>query len=298
MGGGNKLLFDEIVIKKPIIKGWSCDKKYCVTVGEGTKYLLRITPYDKSESRNELFEILKRVSSLHIPMCKPIEIGTCESGVYILHTWVDGKDAEDVIPLLAESEQYAFGLKAGAILKLIHSIPAPETQEAWHVRFNRKTDRKIKKYRECGIRFDGDDKVMEYLVNNRDVLKDRPQTFQHGDYHIGNMMIENGELVIIDFDSFDFGDPWEELNRIVWCAQSSPCFATGMIDGYFDKCPSIEFWKCLAFYICSNTLSSIYWAIDFGQSDLDVMMKQSQDVLSWYDNFQRVVPNWYITPTL
>ena len=30
--------------------------------------------------------------------------------------------------------------------------------------------------------------------------EDRPQVFQHGDYHIGNMMIENGKLIIIDFD--------------------------------------------------------------------------------------------------
>ena len=24
-------------------------------------------------------------------------------------------------------------------------------------------------------------------------------------------MIENGKLVVIDFDRYDFGDPWEEL---------------------------------------------------------------------------------------
>lgn len=136
------------------------------------------------------------------------------------------------LPALSKTKQYAFGLKSGEILKQIHSIPAPETQENWHVRFNRKTDFKIQKYNDCGIRF-----------------KDRPQCFQHGDYHIGNMMIENGELVIVDFDRFDFGDPWEEFNRIVWSAQCSPYFAAGMIDGYFDKNPSMEFWKCLAFYI-------------------------------------------------
>ncbi len=288
------MLFNKIILKEPITKGWSCDKKYCVTTSDGARYLLRITPHAKSESRKALFEILKKVSAHDIPMCKPIEFGTCDDGVYTLHTWVEGKDAEDVIPLLPEAEQYVLGLKAGEILKRIHSLPAPETQEDWYTRFTRKTDLKIKKYRECGVRFDGDDEVMKYLANNRDVLKNRPQSFQHGDYHIGNMMIENGKLIIIDFDRSDFGDPWEEFNRIVWCAQSAPYFATGMVDGYFDKTSPMEFWKSLAFYISSNTLSSIYWAMDFGQSDLDVMMKQSQDVLSWYDNFKRVIPTWYI----
>lgn len=288
------MLFDQIIIKEPITKGWSCDKKYCVTASDGSKYLLRITAHDKTESRKALFEILKKVSVLDIPMCKPVEFGFCDDGIYTLYTWVEGKDARDVIPLLPETQQYALGIKAGEILKRIHSIPAPEAQEDWHTRFNRKTDWKIKKYRECGVRFNGDVEVMKYLSNNRDIFRDRPQSFQHGDYHIGNMMVENGRLVIIDFGSFDFGDPWEEFNRIVWCAQSAPYFATGMVDGYFDKNPPIDFWKCLAFYIGSNTLSSIYWAMDFGQSDLDVMMKQSQDVLSWYDNFQTVTPAWYM----
>jgi len=50
----------------------------------------------------------------------------------------------------------------------------------------------------------------------------------------------------------------------------------------------------LAFYIASNTLSSIYWAVPFGQSDLDTMMKQSQDVLEWFDNMKNPVPTWYM----
>lgn len=288
------MIWQDIVKKEPINKGWSCDKKYCVTTSDGIRYLLRITPYDKSETRKVLFAMLEQVSELGISMCKPVEFGTCEEGVYALHTWIDGKDAGDVIPALSKTKQYAFGLKSGEILKQIHSIPAPETQENWHVRFNRKTDFKIQKYNDCGIRFNGDNKVIEYLKNNRDIFKDRPQCFQHGDYHIGNMMIENGELVIVDFDRFDFGDPWEEFNRIVWSAQCSPYFAAGMIDGYFDKHPPMEFWKCLAFYIGSNTLSSIDWGIGFGQSDLDVMLQQSQDVLSWYHNFNTVIPSWYV----
>lgn len=49
-------------------------------------------------------------------MCKPIEIGTCENGIYTMYTWVDGKDVEDVIPRHSEAEQYGFGLTAGEII--------------------------------------------------------------------------------------------------------------------------------------------------------------------------------------
>ncbi len=291
------MIYDTIVTSEPISKGWSCDKKYCVVVADATKYLLRITPFEKAQSRRALFSTLQEVVKLDICMCKPVEFGECEDGIYTLHTWIDGQDAEDIIPLLSDTEQYALGVKAGEILKKIHSIPAPKNQEDWFARFNKKTNIKIQKYHECGIKFDGDDKIIDYIENNRHLLENRPQSFQHGDYHIGNMMIEKNNIVIIDFDRFDFGDPWEEFNRIVWCAQSAPHFATGILNGYFNNNIPILFWQLLAFYVGSNTLSSIYWAIDFGQSEVGTMMKQSADVMAWYDNMQNIVPSWYVHKT-
>ena len=111
------------------------------------------------------------------------------------------------------------------------------------------------------------------------------------------MMVDSaGQLQIIDFDKYDFGDPWEEFNRIVWCAQAAPVFASGLVDGYFDSCVPEEFWRLLALYISSNTLSSVPWAIPFGQEEIEVMLNQVKDVLSWYENMQRIIPTWYQTP--
>jgi serine/threonine-protein kinase len=293
-------LYETIIKAEPITKGWSEDKKYCVTTADDTKYLLRISPASRFEARKALFAMLEKAAELNIPMCIPIEFGFCEDnpmflgGVYTLQSWIDGEDLEEVLPCLSETGQYALGLKSGEIIRKMHTIPAPETQEEWAVRFNRKTSYKIQKYQECGVRFEGDDKVITYIEENRHLLENRPQCFQHGDYHVGNMMLENGELRIIDFDRYDFGDPWEEFNRIVWSAAVSPHFATGQLRGYFGGEPPIEFFKLLAFYIASNTLSSIYWAIPFGQSDLNTMMKQSQNVLAWYEGMQNPIPTWYL----
>ena len=137
---------------------------------------------------------------------------------------------------------------------------------------------------------------MKFIAENRHLLAGRPQSYQHGDYHIGNMMIDqNRQLTIIDFDRDDYGDPWEEFNRIVWCAQSAPAFASGMVDGYFDGNVPEAFWRLLALYICSNTLSSLPWAIPFGEEEIKVMRKQADEVLRWYDGMKNVVPSWYQT---
>lgn len=294
-----------IISKEPLLKGWSCDTKYCVKTAEGTKYLLRVTPEEKSASRADMFCMQKKAASLGVPMCVPVAFGKCGEGVYSVHTWINGEDAEECIPRLSSAEQYEYGLEAGRILKTIHSIPAPASQPKWEERFNAKINRKIQMYRDCPIQFNGAENIIAYIEANRPLLAGRPQCFQHGDYHIGNMMIENGRLMIIDFDRYDFGDPWEEFNRIVWCAQVSPPFASGMVDGYFQSDDNHDnheshkshipaaFWKLLALYIGSNTLSSLPWAVPYGEEEIETMLQQAKDVLSWYDDMKNPVPSWY-----
>ena len=277
----------------PVSAGWSGDKKYCAIDEKGQKNFLRITPPEKTERAKKSFELQKSIHALGVPMCEPLECGDIENGFYTLQSWVAGENAEDYVPSMPEDDQYKLGLESGVILKLIHSIPAPDGAPDWETRFNAKIDRKIKSYCDCPIKFVGAEAFLKYLAQNRPLLRGRPQCFQHGDYHIGNMMVEHGKLVIIDFDRFDYGDPWEEFNRIVWCAQSSPRFAAGMVDGYFDGNVPMEFWRLLALYICSNTLSSIPWAIPFGEEEIRKFLDQAEEILGWYDGMTKIVPSWY-----
>lgn len=282
---------------EPLNKGWSNDKKHYIETISGERLLLRVSDVAEYERKRTEYGMLQQMVNLGVPASRPVDFGVCGGGknVYQLLTWVHGLDAEAVLPTLSVTEQYGLGVRSGEILQKIHSIPAPATQEDWAVRFNRKTSVKIQKYRECGLRFKGDEYVIAYIEQNRALLENRPQCYQHGDYHVGNMIIgTDNTLSIIDWNRPDYGDPWEEFNRIVWSATASAHFAAGQLHGYFDGEPPIEFFELLAFYIASNTLSSIYWAVPFGQGEIDTMMKQSQDVLAWYDNMRNPVPTWYL----
>lgn len=289
------MLYKSIVCKTPIDKGWSGDQKYCAVTADGHKYLLRISSIDRLERKRREYENMREVAELGIPMCLPVEFGTCEEGAYSIQSWIDGEDAESMVMSMDAAEQYRYGLDAGRILVRIHTIPAPADATDWETRFNSKIDRNIAMYSDCELKYEkGGDAFLEYLEQNRHLLRGRPQSYQHGDYHIGNMMIDrNGVLTIIDFDRDDFGDPWEEFNRIVWCAQAAPAFASGMVDGYFVGNVPMAFWRLLALYICSNTLSSLPWAMPFGDEEIQVMRKQAAQVLEWYDGMKNVVPTWY-----
>ena len=290
-------IYQNIINKTPIDKGWSGDQKYCAITSDGQKYLLRISSIDRLERKRREYEKMSEVAQIGIPMCLPVEFGICEEGAYSIQSWVDGDDAEGLIMSMDSAAQYRYGLDAGRILAKIHTIPAPADAPDWQTRFNAKIDRKIAMYEACELKYEsGGEAFLQYIAENRHLLHNRPQSYQHGDYHIGNMMIDrNGVLTIIDFDRDDFGDPWEEFNRIVWCAQAAPAFASGMVDGYFNGDIPMEFWELLTLYICSNTLSSLPWAIPFGDKEIQVMRQQATQVLQWYDGMHQVVPTWYQT---
>ncbi len=289
-----------------IDKGWSGDKKYRVDTADGASYLLRITPEESFDGygiyvvremrykrQTDIFHLQQSLAALDIPMCRPVEYGRCSDGIYSIQTWIDGKDAEDVIPRLSDAQQYAYGLEAGKILKTLHSVPVSEDQIAWEHRFNAETARRVTMYHECPVQFDGAEELIAYIDSSRYLLSGRPQLFQHGDYRIGNMMLENDRIVIIDFDQYAFGDPWEEFSRITSCARISPLFASGMINGYFDDEVPEKFWKLLALYVSSRVIGAIPQAIPFGDEEVDAALEQAREVSSWYNHMKNTVPSWY-----
>jgi serine/threonine-protein kinase len=276
----NKRIYDTIINSEPITKGWSEDKKYCVTTTDGMKYLLRISPISRYKPRKILFSMMEHVAALGVPMSMPIEFGTCsvhlpaanaptaadffplpDDGVYMLLSWIDGEDLENIMPELSETEQYTLGLQAGKILRKMHKIfikDIPSERPEWGGFFDHTLDERIQKYHECGLRFEKDEDVLGYLEKNRDLTENRPRCFQHGDYSIRNMMLENGEIKIIDFERLYFGDPWEDFNFVMLDAPKNPHFTTGQFRGYFNGKPPIEFFKTYAFHIFSCTLPAFY----------------------------------------
>ena len=121
------------ISKIAINKGWSDDKKYCVTDQKQQKYFLRVSDKEKLDSKRFEFDMMEKVASLGVPMCKPISIELCDDEVYSLHEWIDGKDASEIILTVSREQQYIYGVEAGSILRIIHSLPVTEVREDWEV---------------------------------------------------------------------------------------------------------------------------------------------------------------------
>jgi len=280
-----------------INKGWSKDEKYYIENEIGKKFLLRICDIEYYNVKKKEFMIMKKVYNLDINMSKPIDFGKCYNNkyVYLLLSWIEGTSVNEIINLLSEKEQFNLGIKAGLILKKFHSILPSHKQEDWEQKMLKKFKRHLDKYKSCGIKVPHDYLALEYINENLHLLKNRPQTFQHGDFHIGNFILtSNNTLGIIDFNRWDYGDPYEDLYKIMlFTREFSIPFAIGQIQGYFlDKIPE-DFFKILALYIADVILFSVAWAIPFGKEEVKAMLKRAEIIFSDYEYFNSVIPNWF-----
>lgn len=284
---------------KLVDKGWSGERKYYIELAGGEKQLLRLAKAERYEAKRAEYAMLARFAGMGLPVPEPLDVGLCENGesVYLLLTWCEGEAAEEALLVRPEAVQYALGVRSGEILRTIHSIPAPEDTPPWGAYMRAKIGRRIQAYRDCGISFAGADLMISYSLENLDLLDGRPQCYQHGDYHLGNMVLSAEDaLSVIDFEKMSYGDPWEEFNRIVFSARISGVFASGQLNGYFGGRPPEAFFRLLALYMTSNAYGSVPWAIPFGQEDVQNMLDNAALVLQWYDGMKTIVPSWYHEP--
>jgi len=287
---------------KPIKKGWINengvnDKKYYIETSDGQRLLLRIADVSEYKNKKAQLAMLERLCILDIPMSRPVDFGLCNDGMntYQLLTWVDGEDVEALLPTMPKTEQYHFGLKAGRLLRTIHSILAPKGREDWNDTFNDILKNELATYHsKTELHCELGGIIVEYFNKNRDILGARSQTFIHGDYNPGNLIImPNGEIGVIDFNS-GYGDPYWDIFKVSWRPELFPHFYSGQIRGYFNSEPSLEFWKVYTYYFAYGALLALrspQWA---GFNNLEEGKIVAQNILDWSDNLNNPIPAWYL----
>lgn len=290
--------FDTFAKIEPLNKGWSGDKKYRIETTNGAKLLLRISDIDKLERKKSEYGKLKRAAALDINFSVPMDFGLCnnEKNVYQLLKWVDGEDLETILPNLSERSQYILGLKAGEMLRKIHTLPATNIVESWDAWFYRKVQDRIDFYNTNPIKSESGDLVIRYLQDKKHLFVDRPQTFIHGDCNKTNLIaIPNGQIGVIDFDCYnkdnDHGDPWWEFIPVNWVGDVTPHFNTGMLKGYFDGEPPQGFFEVFAYYLAYDALAELCDASKREESEIGI--RHMDNILSWLNNMQNTMPTWY-----
>lgn len=276
--------------------GWSSDDKYYIEDDKHEKFLLRISQLDSYKQKKKEFEIIQKFNTLNFPMSKAMDFGYVNNkkNVYMLLSWVEGQTLGKVIQNLSKEEQYNLGVEAGIILKSIHSL----TVEGSDIPKLSKISKKLLQlnlYEESSVRIPNDEIAISYVRENIDRLYKLPAVYEHGDFHLGNLIYTpECKIGVIDFNRWECGDRFEEFYKIQsFDVEVSIPFSVGEIHGYFNGEPPIDFWEIQAVYVAHASLYSIKWAEKFGIEEINGMKKRCLDAFSDYDNFNEIIPKWY-----
>lgn len=277
-------------------KGWSSDLKYLIETNSGSKFVLRIADISRYDEKKKEYEMIHKFSKLGFEMSMPIDFGICNENrnVYMILSWVDGVDLEEVLPNLEERQQYLLGRQAGEILKKLHSVEV----EKEDIPVKTKIDKKLlqlENYEKSAVRVENDETAVQYVKNNINRIWSKSPVYLHGDFHPGNLIyMKNGSIGVIDFNRWEVGDPYEEFYKLESFGRDlSVPYCIGQIEAYFDDKIPDEFWEILAVYVAHASVYSIKWAEKFGQKDIENMTQICLRAFDDYENFERVIPKWY-----
>lgn len=272
-------------------KGWSTDRKFILTDGT-ERYTLRCSKERTLEDQKKEYEEIRKINHPEV-IIRPLQFGTLdEEMTYILYTYAEGEDLRETLEVLSDTGLHELGLTAGNLLKEIHGTKA-ESERDFESHYNLKIDTKIRAYRDSGLDFPEVEEHIRYIETHRYLLEGRPVVLQHGDYHIGNMVVSEGRLKIIDFSRYDYGDPYDEFNRMPMNSIYSKSFSKGMVEGYFGGEPPLGFWKLLKLFVLVNAIASPRWAQKNSPDSMDFIMGIFRETLKDYEDKTQDIPRWY-----
>lgn len=291
-----KFLQNATVVTK-LSKGFSPDEKYIVIDNDSNKYLLRISNIERYDRKKSEFQFLRDIRKYKVHCPQPIEIGIVEelSICFCIFSYLEGEDAKDAIHTLNIQEQYEIGIEAGKDLSRIHLHPAPNNIRNWQERIINKHNRYLDEYKKCGIKIKNDDKVMDFIERNYQYLKNRPNQFQHDDFHLENIILKDKKYAgVIDFDNYDWGDPYHDFVKVPLASRvDSVPFSIGQIDGYFSNKIPEDFWRMYSIYCAMVIFSSVVWSIKKSPHQLNKFIERIQVILEDHKNFELLKPIWY-----
>lgn len=197
---------------------------------------------------------------------------------------------------MSKVAQYKLGVEAGKELKKFHQLAAPSDVLPWDVRKQEKHRRYMDAYNASGIRISNDHQIIQFIEENIHLMKARPTMFQHDDFHLGNIIVQEKKFAgIIDFDRYDWGDPIHEFLKIgIFSRGSSIPFSIGQIKGYFNnEEPDECFWRLYSLYLAMCVFSTVVWTINVLPNRMEEMLGKVYVFLEDHDYFKELKPKWY-----
>lgn len=274
--------------------GFSKDRKFRIQTGEGS-FLLRISAIDEERQRRFEFESISALYRAGFRCARAVQFSLHDAVCCGLYEYIEGECGYDRLPALSASVQHGIGLESGEQLRRMHGFfVAPEPVDEYFVRGG-KFHKHVAMLADLGYTFSGQETALDYAEQNLHLLKNRPTTFRHGDYHPGNLIIREGHLAgIIDFNRCDFGDPYDDFYKTPFFgAPVSPDYARGLLIGYFEGDPPDTFWPLYNVFVAAVLPADIIWSYQLFPHLLEEAFERVERITRTHDFRGGGPPEWW-----
>ena len=250
--------------------GKSQDEKYKVNTLDGASFFLRRFQNVDVRRRSFLTTAITRARSngVNLPNIVLSQQSPADGNWLLLSEWGEGQPLNRLLPITPEIEQRSLGAEFSQDLSLMHKIIPSDVNRTWPSWYFGKIEPELAKL--SASNKDSIDELIRLALRPfaTSLIAQRPLRLIHGDFQIANLIHDGKAGLIVDCESMSYADPWYDFSRIYINASVSSEFASGLVVGYFQNCPPIEFWELLYSYVAMDSLLAIAWGINHGYDDV------------------------------
>ncbi|MEK5070137.1 aminoglycoside phosphotransferase family protein [Sporosarcina sp. FSL K6-1508] len=288
-----KIAFFENCLSYVLInEGFSTDVKWRVD----NRYLLRISPTSAVSQLEKQALLTNAVHAIDPRIPYVHEVGINEGYGYVILDYIMGENGDVVLPTRSTSVQYRIGQQVGQTLRNMHSIPALTDSTTWEERWTERVERLAPRYEKIAAQNKRYLRVLSFVHEHLQLLKERPSHIQHYDFHPGNILIQEDQFTgLIDMQKITHGDPVNEFYKMEYFnVPVSIAYSRGVLDGYHKNRPISEsFWALHRLYAAIHILSAEVWSNEIGLEQQQKFKKYTVFTMDQFDDFKLLIPKWY-----
>lgn len=250
-------------VNKIVSASNSYNSNVYIIESDNDKYVFKISNNkQKRENECKYYNYLSKI----IPTAKVLDSGEINDIQYNIITFLEGVNLfDEECNSLNENQIY----NIGKLLAKVHTADLiDEDNDSWILYLNNvleKTNDTLENI------FSNDNKIIVDFLNKfiRLHIKDKyKNSILHMDFRVGNIVIENEEVKLIDLESMKNGDyvfDFVKMNRI-FTKDNFEIF----INGYKSiKELDTDFYNKLKFYSFFDSYTSLYWCVSKNSLDTD-----------------------------
>ena len=277
----------KIIKKFPL--GGSSVQKYIVEK-DNKIFLLRLYDIRFMDGRYRAFNNIRILHDNGIAVPEIYDFGELSDNKhgYAVVDWIDGVSLDNL--LSDDSLINKYGKIVAEELFKMHNIDTKEKIDIYD-KFIKSFNKKINKLKDIDI--DYTSSVLEsFVLDNSKILKELDTSIIHGDFHPGNIVVNDSKVCFIDLDVCKNDFAWIDLSTNA-CNLDYPKFYTTLINEYFNNNVPDDFWLIYNLYGSLYCLDYILYCSIMDNKTLEDGTIVLKKFLDYSDEYSSLKPKWF-----